>query len=190
MTKEFISIDNFISNSFVSRSKDLLRSNRFYIEFNKPVAKFSSEDDEYNIDSISDILSYNALSVSCPDITVDVGEYEINAWRQFYLKTRLDGDLTITWLETSEYKIRRFFNAWIKIGYNNVTRQRQYINTICAHSVKIFPLGPNGETTFCDRFETVFPFAINSLEYNVANDNTLLYTECRFKYKFHELTRA
>lgn len=181
MADEFVNIDTFIARSFIGTSKKgLLRSNRFLVELHTPKG-FSPKGV-----GVTD-LSFNAMQVGCPTISVETGGMEINSWMQWYYKTRNDSDLSITFLETPDLKVRSFFESWINYGYDNAKRKRRYIDEIVAAYFKVWPLDAMGNRSKCDVFTEVFPFEVNSLEYNVGDENNILKTEVKFKFKLHYL---
>lgn len=179
MAEDFVSVDTFIARSFITTSKrGLLRSNRFVIEFHTPKA-FSPSGIKVGE------LMYNALAVACPNISVETGGMEINSWMQWYYKTRNDTDLSVTFLESADLKVRKFFESWINYGYDNRARKRRYIDEIVAPYFKVWPLDANGQRSTCDVFTEVFPYEVNGLEYNVSDENNILKTEVKLKFKLH-----
>lgn len=187
-TQKFVKPENFITKSFIGTSSSgLLRTNRFVVGvYPGPGGfKFSS--------NMHETLLWNAMSVSCPGVDVEFGEGELNGIRRSYMKTRADSDLEISFLDTPDMTIRRFFESWISHGVyitgdgRNV--RRRYITKLYG-TITVAPLTAMGNTYYQDSFSLAFPYSINNIEYNMANDNEVHKTTVKFKYTIHRIEQT
>lgn len=186
-SENILNIESFLNKSFISNSiNGILRSNRFRVEINPPEMLLKQ-----NSSNIVEKLTYNVLSISCPQISMDLGNAEINTWFKYYYKGRTDSDLSISFLESSDLEIRRFFESWIRLGFDPITKIRKYIDDISkGTSIILYPLGNNTNPEYAEIFEEIFPYEINNLEFNYSEDNSILKTEVKFKFIFHYIEKV
>jgi hypothetical protein len=173
----FTNVGTFSERSTLNDQHGLLRQNRFVVLLNAPTAfdKFKG----------NGWLEWQVLNFNCPNITMDVDSMEVNGWSHYYLKGRSDSEFEITFLESSDLILRYFFFEWMKAGFNHVTGRRNYISEVQAHEMKIAPLNYKGDAVRADCFYGVFPIDVNSLDYDVTTEDTMLKTTVKFKYIFH-----
>lgn len=171
--------NSVVTNGFLKN--DPLRGNRFIVGFNTPYK------------SMDTFFSNSVSSVTVPNFGVGVGELEINDWKYYYLKGRTDGDLRIEFNENDKLDIRYYFTGWIhNYGFNLLTRERQYIETMsgvgstdAAEGYSITITTDRGGRS--DKFFGVFPIDVGGLNYNYNSENEVLKTEVTFKYITHKV---
>jgi len=175
--RHYLNIEQFIDNSVAGTGVGLLRPNKYMCLLNSPPSMSKLKKNGW--------LEWNVISVECPNISVSTEFVEVNSWVHYYLKTREDSDLSITFHEDSTLTLRRFFYDWINEGFNQKNMSRRYIDDVCATEMKVVPLMFDGVGKYCDKFEMVFPYEINSLDYDLAAEDSVLKTTVKFKYRFH-----
>lgn len=182
MATDYINVDAFVSKSFIgTNAGGLLRPNKFLVHVHPPEFGLTT-----NNKLTSEILSYNAIAFSCPPIEMDLGSYDYNSWYHWYFKRRVDVDLTIMFLESADLQIRRFFDKWIGLGFNNETRNRQYLEDL-ESTLELFPLDREGNKKFKITFLHSFPYKVDPLEFNVEDRDQILKTIVSFKYKIQKI---
>lgn len=174
--------EDWIKAGFVSgKFGDLLRPNRFTIEFSGwPSAVDSS--------ITNSDLANNVMGVQVSPISMDVGTINLNSWILNYFKERTDADLSITFLETHNLKIRNHFNEWMRLGFDFQSKRRGFFDDIKGEWIKIWALdnkGKKGEK--CDYYREVFPFEVNDINFDMAQENQIFKTEVKFKFVIHDV---
>jgi len=137
-------------------------------------------------------LELQVMSVELPSFNIEPSELELNGARRFYFTKRGDTELSITFLETPDLLLRRFFYSWMQLAIdvsdNGVTRGYMSDYMPIPSEFVIFPVDFNGTARYADRFVNVFPYDISSISYNFAQAGELLKTTVKFKYMYHYLT--
>jgi len=172
----FTHIDNFANRSSLYDGQGILRPNRFVCLLNAPPMEGLTH---------NGWLEWQVMNFNCPSIAVDLDSMEINSWPHYYIKGRTDTEFEITFLESADLTLRYFFYSWMNQGFNQITGIRRYIKDVQADVMKVMPLNFQGESVRADCFYGVFPIEINSLDYDMAAEDTLLKTNVKFKYIFH-----
>jgi hypothetical protein len=139
-------------------------------------------------------LELQVLSADVPNFNIEPTEIELNGARRFYFKGRGDGELGITFLDTPDLLLRRFFFAWMQraISVDEVKGvSRGYMNEYMPNPSEfvIFPLDYKGNARYADRFTNVFPYDISGIQYNYAQAGEVIKTTVKFKYMYHYLTQ-
>jgi len=170
--------DDLIIQSLIIQSQvGLFRNNRFIVYF-------------FEIPGISnvEVLTFNAIQVQIPDITVETERKVINNIPFYYLKERSDADLQITFLDDNNQTIRKLFDSWIKQGYDFLNLKRGYIDDICCEKVQIRTYTDKSTlSTSYDEFTKVFPYKINDINLDKTSEGELIYTTVNFKSRLHIL---
>jgi len=177
--RHFLDINKFLQNSVIGTATNtsVLRQNRFMCLLNSPPGMAELAKNGW--------LEWNVLSVDCPNISVSTEFVEVNSHIHYYLKSREDSDLSITFYEDANLSLRNFFYTWINKGFDHINMNREYIDTVCAEDMIVMPLNQEGKSKMCDRFLKVFPYEINSLDSDVSSEDAMLKTVVIFKYRFH-----
>jgi len=180
----FLDINKYKNNSTLSDNLGLPFVNRYICLLNAP-SKTSGEF------SNNGWLEMQVLSVDCPSLGVDFGEMEMDGVRRFYSKTTANDDLQITFLETPDLSLRRFFYAWLNLAVRtdnqgNSTR-RLYQDQYTCKELKVAPLDFEGKAYYADRFLQTFPYKIQDINYNYGTSNEIIKTTVSFKYVFHDI---
>lgn len=188
-TTTFLNTSDFVANSFVSSKSGLLRSNKFMIQIIAPPAIekiAASIGGDFNLDS----LVWNCVGATVTDFNCDMGQNQINGVPRNYYKNRQDSDLGLTFLDDNELRIRRFFAAWMAMGFDLANQSRGYYDDVAAKTIKVFPVTPTGEKIAADVYVSALPYQISNIDYNAHNEDVLIRTDVKFKYTFHEIEYA
>lgn len=185
-----LSPTHFFANSFLSKaSYGLLKANRFEVRISGVPVEVQARHMNLMLETDTDVLKWNCLAASCPNIGVELQQTNVNARNRFLYKLRTDADISLQFLETSDLLLRRFFNDWLKLAYDPQTMGRIYPVAVKANRMEIRPLSQDGTSVAFDVFEDVYPYEINNLDYNHGSEDTLLRTEVKFKFVFHDVIR-
>jgi hypothetical protein len=179
----FINIEEFKEKSTISDHHGLPLANRFACLLNAPhKAEFKN----------NGWLEFQVASVELPSITIDPQELELNGARRFFFKGRTDGDLSITFYETPDLLLRRFFFSWmqeaVQVTEKGVVRHYMEEYMPKPSEFLVFPLNYNGDAYYADRFVNVFPYDISGHSYNYSRAGEIIQTTVKFKYMFHNIT--
>jgi len=179
--KEFIEIDWFKRTSTLADNLGIPLSNRFAMLLNAPKSPAFQK---------NGWLEIQVLSADCPDLSLEMGSQELNGTQRYFAKGRSDGDLQVTFLETPDLSLRRFFFAWmsvaLKVDKDGSTR-RGYLEEYVASELKIAPLDFEGKAHYADRFIDAFPYKIADINYNYGASNEMIKTVVYFKYRVHDV---
>ena len=182
----WLNIDWIKNNSTLSDNKGIPLLNRFVCLLNAPskggTTKFAK----------NGWLELQVLSVDIPNFSIEPVEQELNGTKKFYFKGRGDSDLGITFLETPDLLLRRFFYAWmqmaIDISESGVKRNYMADYMPTPSEFFILPLDFMGKPRYGDRFINIFPYDISGISYNYAEAGEVIKTTVKFKYMYHHLT--
>lgn len=172
----FFDPNNWLQNSSLADEHGLLKANRFMCLINSPLNN-------------NDWLEWQVLSVNTPNFNFEMGNMEINGQSRYYVKTRSDNTLTVTFLESADLSVRTFFYDWMNFGFNQETGKRMYMDEFKASDFKVVALDWKGDGIRCDTFRDVFPTAINSLDYDLTSENSFLKIEVTFQFRFHVIEK-
>ena len=168
-------------SEFKSKITQLARPNRFRVEIHlsdslKGVGKFS-EDYQYTVQGA---VIPNRTQGSIPikyygRIGYLPGDYEHQ-------------DLTLTFINTWDWKVRRFFEEWmgtiqVVVPYNDNNFFKS-LDVIGKTTIKVHQLGNNGETganqTYT--FYNVFPKELSEIKLSMDNENSIETFDVTFAY--------
>jgi len=178
-----INIDHFIQNSIINDEKNsngVLRLNRFYGVIHGLKGFMPKGYDSF--------LSWNIFKVDCPSIKLESESREVDMIPRIYFKNYVYDDLSISYIESSELRFRRFFAKWMKNVLDPNSYSRKYYNDVKADSFKVYPINFKGTAYTYDIFYDIVPFEINSINYDVQDDaSQTVLTTVKFKYLRHEV---
>lgn len=182
----WLNVDWIKNNSTLADAQGIPLTNRWVCLLNAPKTKSG-------IFSKNGWLELQVLSAECPNFGIDPVELELNGARRFFFKGRTDSDLSITFLDTPDLLLRRFFYDWMNLAVSVTERTgviRHYMDTYMPSPSEflMFPLDYAGQGRICDRFVKVFPYDISGISYNYAQAGEVIKTTVKFKYMFHYLT--
>lgn len=179
---DYGSFDKWIQKSKLL-AEGILRPNRFKVEMTYPQGMSQSSKalgEEY--------ATFRIMSAQVSNIGMDSGKLDINQVTINYYKQRSDMDLSLGFIDTSDLKLREFFNKWMRIGYDADTRVRGYTNDLKCAFIKIFPLDETGKASSKhDIFYDCIPFEISDINYDMGQENSYVKTEVKFKFVVHEI---
>ena len=171
-------------NSTIADNNGLPFTDRFVCLLNAPLAGGLLKQNAW--------LELQVLAAEIPNIGIEPTELELNGAKRFFFKGRNDGELSITFLETPDLLLRRFFYTWLQLAVNvsdnGVKRKymKEYMPT--PSEFVIFPLDFAGNGMYADRFVNVFPYDISGISYNYAQAGEVIKTTVKFKYMYHYIT--
>ena len=179
----FLNVDWIKYQSTLSDSQGIPLINRWVCLLNAPKGGNFSK---------NGWLELQVLSADVPNFGINSEELELNGARRMYFKNRNDAELGITFLETPDLLLRRFFFAWMQLAVDidQHGTLRHYMEEYMPKPSEflIFPLDYKGNATYCDRFINVFPYDISGISYNYAQAGEVIKTTVKFKYMFHYMT--
>ena len=186
----FLDVDWIKERSTLNDGFGLPFTNRFLTLLNAPTSGTQLKENGW--------LELQVLSVDVPNFNIEPTELELNGARRFYFKGRGDGELGITFLDTPNLLLRRFFLSWMKLAVDvsqvgdskNGGVRRGYMNEYMPTPSEflIFPLDFKGNAKYVDRFSNIFPYDISGISYNYAQAGEVIKTTVKFKYMYHDIT--
>jgi hypothetical protein len=193
----FLDINNFISRSILNDtgisagSTGVLRLNRFVGVLNIKKIKSLFKEDGHNNELEewgNDFLSWNIFKINCPAFKLDCETKEMDSIPRHYFKTWTYDELEVSFLESSDMKIRHYFYEWMQSALHSHTFVRRYYDEIKADWFIIYPLNAQGVAERYEIFENLVPIEISSMDYDVSDEGTaVVLTKVKFKYIGHEV---
>lgn len=180
----FINIETIKQQSSIADDIGIPTLNRFVCLLNAPPDSKGFKNNGW--------LEYQAIEVVCPNFGLAEGQsVELNGVKRYYFMGRNDPDLEITFLETPDLLLRRFFYDWLQLAANVSANGvvRHYLEEYSASEFLVFPLDFQGRGYIADKFINVFPYDISSVNYNYSRNNDVIKTTVKFKYMFHHMTK-
>ncbi len=181
----FLDIERIKLESSISDNLGLPFINRFACFLNGPEVSYT----EFKSNGW---LEFQVMDVTCSNFTLKSGsDYELNGARRYYFQGRDDSDLEITFLDTSDLLIRRFFFWWLNLAAD-VTEYgvtRRYMSEYVSKEFLVVPLDYRGYGYYADKFTEIFPYDISSITYSYGRNNDILKTTVKFKYMYHYLVK-
>jgi hypothetical protein len=178
----WLNADWIKENSSIGDNQGLPFTDRFVCLLNAPKGELSK----------NGWLELQVMNVEVPSFNIDPTEIELNGARRFYFKSRGDSEMSITFLETPDLLLRRFFYAWMQkaIDISDKGVKRGYMSEYMPipSEFVIFPLNYKGTARYADRFVNVFPYDISGISFNYGQAGEILKTTVKFKYMFHYIT--
>jgi hypothetical protein len=134
-------------------------------------------------------LEMQVIAVDCPSFSFDLTTQDLNGYMRFVAKARNDNDITMTFLDSCDLKIRRYFYRWMQLAaeINESGSKRKYMSEICAKSFIIAPLNNRGEASYGDIFKYVMPTQIQDITYNYQQAGEVVKTIVNFKFMLHNM---
>jgi len=134
-------------------------------------------------------LTWNALDVSVPGISLGFGSNHVAGRPRYYAQERQDQDLSITFLDESSMSIRRLFEEWIKIAFDPYIKTRKYPSQYQASELNVNTMDQFGKIQYMDSFLDIFPYLIDDLDFS-RNAYDVIKTKVTFKYRIHIIGSA
>jgi hypothetical protein len=182
--KQFIDIDIIKEQSSIADALGIPTLNRFVCLLNAPPGHAQFKNNGW--------LEFQVLDVTCPNFGLAEGStVELNGIKRYYFMGRNDIDLEITFLETPDLLLRRFFYNWLQLAANVSSAGviRNYLEDYVAKEFLIFPLDYKGRGYMADKFINVFPYEVGNLSYGYGKNNDVLKTTIKFKSMFHHMIK-
>jgi len=164
-------------SDFKAKVTDVARPNRLWVQITseKSVAK-----------NFTDDMSFLAKSVSLPNRTI--GNIEVN-WQGMKAKIAGDptfDDMTLTFLNDYEWKIKKYFEAWIEEVATMVSNDRTAHGTYKSE-VKIEQLGRTGEVLATYKLLGAYSISMDAIELNQESGDTVEELSVSLAYDYFEV---
>ena len=179
----FLDIETVKLESSIADNLGLPFVNRFACFLNGPSVKYDALKD-------NGWLEFQVMDINCSNFLLKQGgDYELNGARRFFFQNRDDSDLEITFLDTPDMIIRRFFYWWMNLAANPTMDgiRRYYMKDYVSKEFVVVPLDYKGTGYYADKFLNVFPYEITSIPYSYSRNNEILKTTVRFKFMYHHI---
>lgn len=198
----FMDINRFYQNSALNdnikngKSNGILRQSRFVgiiklppIRRKFPQLGHNNEiTDETDGGWGNEFLAWNITKIKCPAFELGIGSKEVDMMPRHYFKNWTNEDLQISYLETSDLKMRHMFFEWMESCLTVKGYVRQYYDDVKSDWFTIYPLNYQGGVDRYEIFRDLVPYKIDSVEYDISSDDeSLVHTTVSFKYLKHEL---
>lgn len=190
----FMSIDSFMKNSILNDanySNGIMRLNRFVGVMDVKRVRHLFTGDGHNNeleDYGNDFIAWNIFKINCPSFRIGTIDKEIDQIPRHAFKTWQYDDLEVSYIESSDMKVRHYYYEWMESALSSHTFRRRYYDDIMSKWFIIYPLNFQGQAERYEIFEDLIPVDINSVNYDVsdAGDQVAL-TTVKFKYISHRL---
>lgn len=183
------SINKFIENSFLKKP-GFAKKSRFELTVDPTDESKGNIFGNFGIES--DMLKYNLISITLPEITL-----QDNAAPFSHGITRrgAPGNISLRFYESESLDIKRFFTRWVE-QFNITFNWRQYevlnffddliLNMTVSHLATSSSI--KDENRRVDYFEGCFPLSVGNIDYNIGSENELATIDVTMKYLFHTVT--
>lgn len=125
-------------------------------------------------------LNLDQLELLCdaatlPGRNISTSEHPNGSQLKKYPYSYIEDDVTMTFLETSNYSIRKYFDKWMKNIIDTDKYRVGYKNSF-AHDIKIRPLSRKGEHVYGVNLEQAFPTTLNAVDFSNGADEIVRIT--------------
>lgn len=179
-------IRDFINNSYLRTG--FLKPSDFLIDFYNTAGN-SIERTFGFVDDFFTKLSANIVSIEIPGFTIEVDE---SPYRHKVQKRTLS-DITTVFYDSKDHEIRKNFHRWI----NGIAQDdsdiadinRRYLDE-CMINMSVKQILPSGEFTNSSKweyFQGIFPTSVQSINFDVTNENEIGTTTVLWKYRHHTI---
>ena len=114
-------------------------------------------------------------AATLPGRNISTSEYPNGSQLKKYPYSYIEDDVTMTFLETKDYIIRKYFDNWMKNIIDTDTYRVGYKNSF-AHDIKIRPLSRKGEHVYGVNLEQAFPTTLNAVDFSNGADEIVRIT--------------
>jgi hypothetical protein len=163
-------------NSFIQNLSNVTKPNRFLVVVDPP-------SDAIETSISSDIMQFYAQSAVIPDRTF--GEIEL---KYYGMTLKLPGnesisDLTITFINDEEWRVRDFFEAWGNAIHDREDSSKGYMqNLFNGASIIVHQLDGYGNIIATYQFYNVFPKVVSEMELNMETNDSFSTFQVTFDY--------
>lgn len=150
-----------------------------------------SQPNRYRVELPNDRTTLNLLcdAATIPGRNINTNEYTAGGQVKQAPYGYIEDDVNLTFIETSRYDVRRYFDSWIKEVIDTDTYTLGYKNEF-SRDIKIFQLHKEtGESIYGVNLENAFPKTINSIEIGNALSGELVKVTVTLAYdKYKDVT--
>lgn len=192
----FMSVDTFMKNSILNDnrySNGVMRLNRFVgvmdIQKIKSGTMFEAFKHNNDVEDYgNDFLAWNIFKVDCPSLRLGIDSKEVDMLPRYYFKSWENDDLSISFIESADMKMRHYFFEWMECALHSVSYTRHYYDDVKSNWFVIYPLNNVGVAERYEIFLDLVPFDINSINFDVSdNGEQTVLTTVKFKYIRHRV---
>lgn len=187
-------MDDFINHSILNDNKissGLLRLNRFIGVMDVPDIKALAPYLQHNTEigkNTTQFLSWEIFKIDVPALRLGVESKEVDMMPRMYYKNWEYDDLAVSYLESSDLKIRHFFFEWMLTILDSNTFKRAYYDDIRTKQFRVYPLNYQGQGDRYEVFTDLAPYDVSSINYDVSDEGTnVVLTTVKFKYTKHQV---
>ena len=168
-------IDSFLAEVRVGR---VARTNLWEIRLNPPVAGETGGDLRR--------LTLRAESVTWPGINLATAQ-DVNIYgpvRDVVEGVTYADEIAITFLETENHMVRRFFQKWVEMAYDPVSWNLEYYQDYASGSLEIYQLNSNHVATYGVKLWECYPKNYGPVSYSMESRNEVVKLSVNFNFRF------
>jgi hypothetical protein len=139
-------------------------------------------------------LSMSVTKISMPGQSVSLKRSNLFGPQRFVYTQKEYQDISISFIESADMKMKNFFKYWISRGYNDITGERKFFPDDISGIIRVYPLKPNGDAIetldgqdfCCEIFYKAMPYEVSDYDLDNTQEDTNLNTiEVKFAYRAH-----
>lgn len=152
----------------------------------KPIASSKFRVEVLQKDLTNNVERLNALTdeVVLPGKTIATSEYTDGRQTKKIPYTFIEDEVTITFIENTEYEVRKFFDAWMKSIFDKQRYRVGYKDDFVGN-VKIHQLDKTGEPVYGIELQRAYPTTITPVQLNNAGAEDLVKITVTFAYDIY-----
>jgi len=188
-----------ITKTFWEQNVSLLEKSRFRakLEFKPGILAAASVfaggpgSAAFDENFVKDILEPNIIALSIPQFSLDVKRIMTLGRVRYSVKSNEYQDIRIIFMETTDLKIKYFFEKYMRCFFSQSTLQRMYYPDDAAFTLTVENIDENGESSnIKETYEGCIPSFINDFNYDVQDDaSAVSTTEIIVVFKKQEITK-
>lgn len=160
-----MSLEKFIS---LTKSKGVSRDNRFE-------CSGTALDSNWKI-------ALMVQTVSLPGIQFHTGLYKNVGFAKKYINNVFYSDLSITFIDTADQYVRKWYDRWIDIIYTEENGGSIAYKDTYAKELQVIKKDRKGNTVDAYNFHKIYPINISDIALNTAGQNTASQLTVTFSY--------
>ena len=185
--------------SAIAKGEGVARGTRFLVNITLPakiqqdtrfggnIEQANTGANEINIDMAQQV-ALMCTEITMPARTFNTSPYRIAGAPYKYPTQVQYGDITATFIGDKFLRLRRFFETWQSMMYNNQTGMWNFYKEYIGH-VDVFQLGQfealndRDSATYGIRMREAFPSAISEIPYSSGTQNDYVKVQVTFSYR-------
>ena len=169
-------IDTFLSEV---RTSGVARTNLFEVRINPPIPTSRTI-------RMSRSLTLRAESAVMPGINLATAQ-DVNIYgpvRDVVEGVNYADEIAITFLETRDHEIRKYFTELMEFAYDPHTWNLKYYNDYATGDVQIFQLNNQQEVTYGVKLWEAYPKNFGPIQYSSASTNEVVKLTVNFNFRY------